>query len=106
MRKVILGTFFYWTGRTHGLPKDVLPMPTSTTKPLRPPLDLILAAGSAAGMADSQLLELLVRGGDGAKDLAFRALLDRHGSMVWGVCRHLLCQHTTRTMRSRPRSWS
>jgi len=67
-------------------------MPTRTSELLRPPLELILAAGSAVGYSDSQLLELLVRGRDGSKDLAFRALLDRHGSMVWGVCRQLLCQ--------------
>ncbi len=67
-------------------------MPAPTSERLRPPLDLILAAGSATGFSDPQLLELLVRGRDGAKDLAFRALLDRHGSMVWGVCRQLLCQ--------------
>jgi len=67
-------------------------MPAPTSERLRPPLELILAAGSATGYSDSQLLELLVRGRDGAKDLAFRALLDRHGSMVWGVCRQLLCQ--------------
>jgi hypothetical protein len=57
-------------------------MPTRTSELMRPPLELILAAGSAVGYSDSQLLELLVRGRDGARDLAFRALLDRHGSMV------------------------
>jgi hypothetical protein len=66
-------------------------MPARMSEIPRPPLELILAAGSAAGFTDSQLLELLVRGRENSKDLAFRALLDRHGSMVWGVCRQLLC---------------
>jgi len=67
-------------------------MPAQIAEKPRLPLELILAAGSATGFSDSQLLELLVRGRDGSKDLAFRALLDRHGSMVWGVCRQLLSQ--------------
>jgi RNA polymerase sigma factor (sigma-70 family) len=85
------GTLFFWTGRFPGLPENDLPMPAPTSEKLPPPLKLILGAGSAVGYSDSQLLDLLIRGRDGAKDLAFRALLDRHGSMVWGVCRQLLC---------------
>jgi len=85
MRPVRLESLTYF-------PAGVVPMPAQTTEKLRPPLELVLAAGSAVGYSDSQLLELLVRGREGSKDLAFRALLDRHGSMVWGVCRQLLCQ--------------
>ena len=67
-------------------------MPSPRSEKLHPPLELILEAGSAVGHSDSDLLELLLRGRDGSQDLAFRALLDRHGAMVWGVCRQLLGQ--------------
>src|SRR5271157_5401050 len=85
MRPVRLESLTYF-------PAGVVPMPTRTSELSRSPLELIMTAGSPVGYSDSQLLDLLVRGRDGSKDLAFRALLDRHGSIVWGVCRQLLCQ--------------
>ena len=65
-------------------------MALKQTAPPRTSIDLILSAGSAIGLSDSQLVESLVRGRDEGKELAFRALLDRHGTMVWGVCHQLL----------------
>jgi hypothetical protein len=41
-------------------------------------------------VSDSQLLELIITGGDQA---AMEVLLRRHGPMVWGVCRRLLQNH-------------
>jgi RNA polymerase sigma-70 factor (ECF subfamily) len=59
----------------------------------RSSISLILSSGSAAGASDAQLVQLLVSGRDGGKELVFRALLDRHGSLVWGTCRQLLRHH-------------
>jgi RNA polymerase sigma factor (sigma-70 family) len=44
------------------------------------------------GQTDEQLLERIVRGGDGAA-LALEALVLRHAPMVWGVCRRTLATH-------------
>jgi RNA polymerase sigma factor (sigma-70 family) len=43
-----------------------------------------------AGLTDAQLLERYVRS---REDVAFAALVHRHGPMVWGVCRRVLRSH-------------
>jgi hypothetical protein len=43
-----------------------------------------------ARLTDQQLLECFV---EHWEDAAFAALVRRHGSMVWGVCRRLLNHH-------------
>jgi RNA polymerase sigma factor (sigma-70 family) len=43
-----------------------------------------------SGMTDAQLLGLFVERQD---DVAFEALVRRHGPMVWGVCRRVLSNH-------------
>src|SRR5438270_13046313 len=53
-------------------------------------LDLIVNAGSVAGMTDAELLRRFASRRDGAAEVAFEALVSRHGSMVLGVCRHVL----------------
>jgi RNA polymerase sigma factor (sigma-70 family) len=47
----------------------------------------LFGRGTAAGMAEGQLLDRFVAERDG---VAFEALLARHGPMVWGVCRRML----------------
>src|SRR5262245_27063496 len=43
--------------------------------------------GDGAGMTDGELLQRFVEARD---DLAFEALVRRHGPMVWSVCRRVL----------------
>src|ERR1700736_2512144 len=45
---------------------------------------------NSAGMTDGQLLEGYIRRRDGA---ALAALVQRHGPMVWGVCRRVLSNY-------------
>ncbi len=55
-----------------------------------PALRMLFDAGTATGLTDGQLLErFATRGGDSA-ETAFAALVDRHGPMVWRVCRAIL----------------
>jgi RNA polymerase sigma-70 factor (ECF subfamily) len=44
----------------------------------------------SAGLTDDQLLDSYVRT---REEGAFAALVHRHGSMVWGVCRRVLHRH-------------
>jgi RNA polymerase sigma factor (sigma-70 family) len=46
--------------------------------------------GTCAGLSDGQLLERFLAGRDEAGELAFEALVTRHGPMVMGVCRNVL----------------
>jgi RNA polymerase sigma factor (sigma-70 family) len=54
------------------------------------PLRALLESGSMAGMTDGQLLERFATNADASAEMAFAALLARHGPMVLGVCRQLL----------------
>ncbi len=54
-------------------------------------LSAVFDGGSAAGLADGSLLERFARRGDnGAAESAFAVLVERHGPMVWRVCRATL----------------
>ncbi len=46
--------------------------------------------GGAAGLTDGQLLERFATRADGSGDLAFEALVDRHGPMVLRACRSVV----------------
>jgi RNA polymerase sigma factor (sigma-70 family) len=59
-------------------------------------LGALFAAGTATGLTDKELLERYkakrTESAEAATaaEIAFAALVDRHGAMVWGVCRRLL----------------
>ena len=54
-------------------------------------LDRLLRLGTIAGMTDSLLLETFVSGDQESATLAFRrTIVDRHGPMVFRVCRLIL----------------
>jgi RNA polymerase sigma factor (sigma-70 family) len=61
-----------------------------SSKGLGEPLQTLFGVGSLAGLTDSQLLERFADGRGEAAEAAFTALVERHGSMVLGVCRAVL----------------
>jgi RNA polymerase sigma factor (sigma-70 family) len=50
----------------------------------------LFEVGSVAGLSDASLLERFLAGKPTAAELAFRALVERHGPMVLRVCRRVL----------------
>jgi RNA polymerase sigma factor (sigma-70 family) len=50
----------------------------------------LFEAGTVAGLTDGQLLERFLAGPDDGGEVAFEALVARHGPMVLGVCRRAL----------------
>lgn len=50
----------------------------------------LLSVGAVGGLTDGQLLERFVTRHDAGADSAFAVLVQRHGRMVWGVCRRSL----------------
>ena len=50
----------------------------------------LFSNGVLGGLTDRQLLERFVNRNDSSAEDAFTILLERHGPMVWGVCRRLL----------------
>ncbi|MFI5456597.1 MAG: RNA polymerase sigma factor [Isosphaerales bacterium] len=53
-------------------------------------LRTLFSAGTCAGLSDGELLDRFMSGRDEAGELAFEALVTRHGPMVLRVCRNLL----------------
>src|SRR3954471_10456797 len=51
---------------------------------------MLFDAGTAGGLTDGQLLERFTARGGEAAELAFAALVERHGPMVFRVCRSVL----------------
>jgi RNA polymerase sigma-70 factor (ECF subfamily) len=59
-----------------------------------PEIESLLREGVVAGLPDRDLLERFVSNRDRSGELAFTALVARHGRMVLGVCRRILCDPT------------
>jgi RNA polymerase sigma factor (sigma-70 family) len=53
-------------------------------------LDLLLQAGSMAGLSDAELLDRVISRDPGSSSVAFEALVRRHGPMVLATCRGVL----------------
>ena len=53
-------------------------------------LDTLFHFGVVGDLSDEQLVEQFLTGRDGADQLAFAALVERHGSLVQRVCRQVL----------------
>jgi hypothetical protein len=53
-------------------------------------LGTLFDAGTGTGLTDGQLMKRFARRGEAASELAFAALLERHGPMVLGVCRKIV----------------
>ena len=53
-------------------------------------VELLFNSGTTTGLSDKQLLERFLDRGDVSRDLAFAALIERHGLMVHHVCRSIL----------------
>ena len=54
------------------------------------PIRLLMNVGSIGDLTDGQLLERFSTGRGETAELAFAALVERHGPMVWRVCRGVL----------------
>ena len=65
-------------------------MPGRTSEIASRPLAALLDGASVAGLTDAELLGRFVGGHGRRAEVAFEALVDRHGPMVRGVCRRLL----------------
>ena len=53
-------------------------------------LDTLFSVGTLGGLTDAQLLERFTSRRDQAAELAFAALIERHGPMVLRTCRAVL----------------
>ncbi len=53
-------------------------------------ISTLFSNGILGGLTDRQLLERFVNRNDSSAEDAFTILIERHGPMVWGVCRRLL----------------
>jgi polysaccharide biosynthesis/export protein len=63
-------------------------MTNAPTQAFTDHMQLLFSTGTCAGLNDGQLLEQFLAGRDAAGELAFEALVARHGPMVMRVCRN------------------
>jgi RNA polymerase sigma factor (sigma-70 family) len=77
----------YRVGRGEKRPQEAIAMARATSGVAVRHLSEIFGKGSAAGMGDG---ELLARYADSNEEMAFEALVQRHGPMVLATCRAVL----------------
>jgi RNA polymerase sigma factor (sigma-70 family) len=65
-------------------------MPSATVRAVSEPFQSLFGTGTCVGHSDGQLLARFIAGRDDAGELAFEALVKRHGPMVQNVCRQML----------------
>jgi RNA polymerase sigma factor (sigma-70 family) len=65
-------------------------MLTSVANTLDRDFQTLFSIGATGSMSDQELVELFVTRRGEAGEVAFAALVDRHGPMVWRVCRRAL----------------
>ncbi len=65
-------------------------MANATAQPITDHMQALFIVGTCAGLTDGQLLERFMAGRDEAGELAFEALVRRHGPMVMRVCKSAL----------------
>jgi RNA polymerase sigma factor (sigma-70 family) len=63
-------------------------MANAPTQAFTDHMQVLFGVGTCAGLTDGQLLERFLAGRDQAGELAFEALVERHGPMVLRVCRN------------------
>ena len=65
-------------------------MPRAKPSAMPCELQTLYNAGSFGNLTDGQLIERFANRHDGSAEVAFAVVVERHGPMVWGVCRRLL----------------
>jgi polysaccharide export outer membrane protein len=65
-------------------------MPNAMAQGFTDHMQVLFGVGTCAGMTDGQLLERFLAGRNDGGELAFEALVTRHGPMVMRTCRNLL----------------
>ena len=79
-------------------------MKTKRHGAVRRQLSTLFNVGAIRELSDGQLLERFSTDEGEVAELAFEALVERHGAMVLRVCRAQLADPTTRRMPFKPRS--
>jgi RNA polymerase sigma factor (sigma-70 family) len=65
-------------------------MATGQSRPLGQQVERLWGLGTGSGLSDAELLERFNGTKSPVSDQAFEVLVERHGPMVLGVCRHIL----------------
>jgi RNA polymerase sigma factor (sigma-70 family) len=90
-RKVRLaGRLGTTTRRDRGRNAERQPLASGTKRPVGPEFRTLFESGTVSGRSDGELLDRFLAGGGPVAEAAFAALIERHGPMVWRVCRDVL----------------
>ena len=73
-----------------GRDKGATTLAQGTKGPVEAELRTLFEVGVVAGRPDGELLDLFLAAGGPAAEVAFAALVERYGPMVWRICRDVL----------------